>query len=421
MSSRPAAEEKGSAPVTTTTVLKTIASDTKAAGDNALASKNNGSELGERLSSESKNGTGLMTIFPLLYEILAALSVILLLLVIVMVVLDIVMYGLNEAVQSIKTTRNNFNLIYNDSNEFQLLQYASQYLSEEPYRVYTQKNILNLAMAMVGFAIMVFGFQFGIFLVLKIRAISTGVPYTEDLKMDRIKRSFSILGAVFVGGLILLAIFKTFFAKNYQKRAQTVKTELAKIDKNIYDNMVKDAGFLSALSNHNMHLAMTIVAKYAKNAKSTKNFMELYKLFYTMSVFNYFDSLSPMSSDSRPDVMKLFDVNNLTKKTASPHTLFYFKTNNRVENVFDGKLENDFKAVVSDFSPDEITNIRSNVSNMLDTLNTSLSALKEPGSIKTRFLVFNIMYLAVAASIAFLLYLMFKHYGMLPGKTNITS
>lgn len=367
--------------------------------------------------SAQTGGKGLMSIFPMLYELLAGISVLLLLIVIAMVILDILLFALSEAYQGLKTTRSNFNMIYNDSNEYKLLQYASQYLSEEPYRVYAQKNILNLAMACVGFAIIVLGFQVGIFTVLKIRAISTGIPYNEDLGTDRITKSFGILGTVFIGGLILLAIFNSMFAKTYQKRAQNVKSELSEIDRHIYDNMVKDAALLSALSNHNMQLTMTIIGRYAKNAKSTKSYTDLHKIFFTMSLFNYFDSLSPVTSDSRPDVMNLFDVNTLNKKSAMPHTLFYYKTNNRVENVFDGKLQEAFvKAVGNDYTQQDVTNIQSNVINMLDTLNSKLGVLKKPGNIKKWFAIFNVVYLAAALVIAGVLYMLFK-----ANKQNITQ
>lgn len=363
-----------------------------------------------------KKSSGLMSIFPLVYEIIAAISVVLLLVVVVMVLLDVVMFGFVEVVQSIKTMRNNYSLTYNESNEYRLLQYASAYLTEEPYRVYAQRNLLNLAMAVVGFAIIVLGFQLGIFMILKIRAIATGIPYDEDLKFDRIKKSLGILGTVFVGGLILLAIFKTLFTKNYQKRAQHTRANLSEIDKFVFDNLVKDAGLLSALTNHNMPLTKSIVERYARNAVQSKSYSELHKVFFTMSLFNYFDSLAPLASESRADIMTLFTIEALTKKTVVPHALFFYKVSNRVENAFDESF------IPSDIPANEKQAVNNSVENLIGTLNAKLTSLKEPGKIRFRFLIFSIVYLMVALRIALFLYVMFKNYGVLPNgnKTNTT-
>lgn len=369
------------------------------------------------IASDSKvdtNKGGLMSIFPLIYGLMAALSVALFLIVIALVAIDILAFALSETLQKIKTTKRNFNLIYSDSNEYRLLDYASSYLTEEPYRVYTQKSLLNLSLAIVGFAIIVAGFQLGIFLVLKIRAISTGIPFTEDLGIMRIAKSFGIMGGVFIGGLILLAIFKVYFTKAYQKRAQNIKTELSEIDKIIFSNMLKDTAFLTAIANHNMQLTFSIMDGYIRNAKSTTNFAELDKLFFTLSLFNYFDSLSPVTSESRPIVMNLFNANNLSKKSVTPNSLFYYQGSNTVPNAF-STLKSD---ITTRFGPksngqagllteQDLTNIESRVSVLIDNLNMNLMKLKKPGKLRAQFIIFNIVYLIAGILIAGLLYMLF--------------
>lgn len=380
-------------------------------------------ETNDKVAAEKKpdvsdvvldKGGGLMNIFPLIYDLMAMLSVGLFMLVIVLVLLDIIMFAFAETIQKIKTSKRNYSLTFNDTNEYRLLAYASTYLSDEPYRVYTQKSLLNLSLAIVGFAIIVLGFQLGIFLVLKVRAISTGIPYTEELGIPRIRKSFGMMMCVLIGGLILLAVFKTYFTKTYQKRAQIIKAELAEIDATIFSNTLKDSALLTALTHHNMDLTYNIMERYVRNAKSTSNYVELQKLFFTMSLFNYFDSLSPLASESRQNVMSLFNVNNLSKKSVTPHSLFYYQGTNALENAFT-TLKTDIVAKFGAsgknlLSDNELKNLESNVSVLIDGLNTNLLKLKKPGKLRTQFIIFNFVYLIVAILFAALLYFLFAKF-----------
>lgn len=354
-----------------------------------------------------KEGGGLMNIFPLIYDLMAALSVALFILVILLVLFDILVFATKETLQKIKTTTKNYNFILNDSNEYQLLQYASSYLSEEPYLVYTQKSLLNLSLAIVGFAVIVFGFQLGIFIILKIRAIATSVPFEEKLGIARITKSFMLLGCVLIGGLILLAVFKTYFTKAYQRQAQAVKTEFSQIDNTIFSNTLKDGALLTALTHHNMHLVYQIIERYIRNAKSTSNFTELEKLFFTMSLFNYFDSLSPVASESRAQVMSLFNASNLSKKSVTPHSLFYYQGTNSITNAFSTLKAEITQRFSSLLTAEELQNLESKVAVLIDGLNVNLLNLKKPGKLRSKFVIYNFVYLIVACLFAGLLYFLF--------------
>lgn len=348
-------------------------------------------------------GSGLMSVFVIIYRVLAALSLVLFITAVVMVFIDLAAYGVTEMIQKSKLG-NNYSIIIESSHEYKLLAYAKKYLTEEPYRVYAQNSIINLALSVVGLAIIIAGFQIGIFAVLKIRAQINNITYKDDMQIDQLGKSFGILGIVAVGCFVLLGIYKSLFIKGYQKKANAVQNELMLIDKEIQSGLTKDVSFLNALTTHNMNLINRIMQQYVTNAAATNNTAELEKLFFTMSLFNYFDSISPVTSDSRPDVMQLFSTTQVNNSGPKPHTLFFFEGTNLVSNIFYQWTENPNRKELNDpkykeaFSAiaDKMDAIGSNVNTKIQVLNDNLSKLKQPSKIKSAFLFFTVAYLVAA-------------------------
>lgn len=349
-------------------------------------------------NGEGDNG-GLMSIFPFLYKLLAAVAVLLFVLALLMSIVDLLSFSVTEIIQKVKTTRPNYSYVIDDANEYKLLDYSSTYLTNEPYLVYLQNKVHNMAISVVGFAMIVFAFQVGIFLVLKIRAAVYKDPYDDSMKFDSIASSFVVLAIVFVGGIILTAVYKSFFQKTYQKAAIIVKQELRAIDTMIKNGMTTNAAFLGALRTHNMPIIYRIFKEYASNAKTTNNYKDLQSLFFTMSVFNYFDSISPAGSDSRTESMKLFSGN---PKDIQPHALFFYQGTNNISNVFDiitKSANGQYRTEFSNIDPNKMIELSTQLDDTIKELNHALLKLKKPTKMKIDFLIYIIMYIIVAVAI----------------------
>ncbi len=350
--------------------------------------------------TKSTDDGGLMSIFPFIYKLLAAIAVLLFVISILLSLTDLLTFSVVEIIQKIKTVQPNYSYLVDDSNEYKLLEYSSKYLSSEPYLVYTQNTVLNMAISVVGFAIILFAIQLGIFLILKIRAAIYNNEYKDTMQYDNIIASFSILAVVFLGGVILNAVYKSLFRDAYQKAAITISQELKALDTQIRNGLTKNAAFIGALQNHNMPMIYNIFKEYAANAKSTNNYSELQKLFFTMSVFNYFDSIAPAGSDARNSAMALFDVS--ANKDVQPHALFFYQGTNSISSVFDVVTHDATGTYRTEFANLESAKMLE-LSSLLDTsiksVNDALLKLKQPSKLKIKFLFYILMYILLASLI----------------------
>lgn len=342
---------------------------------------------------------GVMAVFPFLYKMLAWGALLMFGLAIMLSSIDLFKFVAVETTQKIKTIRANYNFQVDDSNEYKLLDYASKYLTSEPYLVYLQQDVLNLAMSLVGCAIVLFAFQMVVFLILKIRAAVNQQNYGDQINFEEMKMSFMILGIVFVGGIIMVSIYKTFFQKAYQNVAANIKQEFSGIDATIKNGLTRNMAFISALKNHNMPLVYQIFGQYAANAKTTNNYTEIQNLFFTMSVFNYFDSMSPASSDARKQAMELFSSDN---KNVLPHTLFFYQGNNNITNVFHSLVKDENHAYRPEFGhlgSAKMLELASQTETIIKDVNDALLKLKKPTPLKFTFLIYIMIYHIVAAGI----------------------
>lgn len=353
---------------------------------------------------------GLMSIFPFIYKLLAGIAVLLFAISILLSFTDLLTFSVVEIIQKIKTAQPNYSYQVDKSNEFQLLEYSSKYLSTEPYLVYTQNTVLNMAISVVGFAMILFAFQVGIFLVLKIRAAVYDSSYNDRMDFDNITTSFAVLAIIFLGGVILTAVYKSLFRDAYQKAASTVQKELQNIDTLIRNNLTKNAAFIAALQNHNMPMVYNIFKQYAANAKSTNNYTELQNLFFTMSVFNYFDSIAPAGSDARIQAMALFDAS--AAKDLQPHALFFYQGTNSIRNVFDivtHDTAGSYRTEFANLEPTKMLELSSTLDTNIKTVNDALLKLKRPTKLKIQFLFYILVYLIIACGIMWALWYGFNY------------
>lgn len=349
---------------------------------------------------------GLMAIFPFLYKILAGISLLLFGIALLLSLTDLFAFSLAETIQKIKTTQPNYSFVIEDTNEYKLLDYSSKYLTSEPYLIYTQNNVLNMSMTVVGFALIVFAFQLGIFVVLKIRAAIYQESYGDSLDLGSMTNSFMVLGVLFLGGVVLSAIYKSFFQKAYQSAASNMMKDLQEIDRNIRNGLTKNAAFIGALKNHNMPMVYRILKEYAANAKTTNNFTDLQNLLFTMSIFNYFDSITPEGSDARKHVMSLFGTDDASKQVR-PHALFFYQGTNSITNVFDAIAKDSKGAYVPEFAslqPSKMLDLSSSLDARIQALNDALLKLKSPSKLKIKFVMYLVMCLVAAAGVLALLW-----------------
>jgi hypothetical protein len=282
-------------------------------------------EVADGEKQDDASSASLNNAFIMIYRITSVFAAGLFIIITIIAIMDIIAYIIGELRQKLRVSLDP-NFLNAKTTDIQSLEYVKNDADDEPFSIFLEQKLVMGIFIIVATSITLLGLQLGIFFGMKLYFIVKKREFNETLDIP-----FTYIGLLllcYLGAVILSSIYKSDFIKNTQSKMKNVRGQLRETKRFIYDSMIADNQFLSALKADDMDTMLTIMQRNANNA------MTLQKMLFTYNIYLYYTS-QITESDPNWDVMNsMFTPLTIQRQSVDPTLLFQYKRPVFVPNLY---------------------------------------------------------------------------------------
>jgi len=281
---------------------------------------------------------GISQIFVMLYRVMAILMIVLFVVLVLLGTVDVFKSIFGEIAQTVKKNMNAY-ILNKDSNDYESMKYLLNDPDKEPFTVFLRQNILAGIFKIVGILFIFVAIHALLFIGMWVITWLKGKQFNETIEFPG--RIFMIIVFVFVITVVLNAMYKGTFLKSVQPTMQATQKAMNDIKSFMYNNMFNDAQFLAALQADDLERVIEQMKQYAKNGR---NQLSLNKMFFTLSVYNFFKNINE-ADESYDEVRSMFTVEVIKKQSVDPTKYLFYKQSSYVPSLYPS-LRQDFTKIL---------------------------------------------------------------------------
>jgi hypothetical protein len=336
-------------------------------------------------------------------NVIAAIVAIIVLGVLIMTSIDLTSFSISNGAQMAKLAANEVVLV-KDTVDFNLFGYTAKSTDNEPYMIYkAQAGVATLFMV-AGYAVSVVVAYIALVIVIQLLSkfgfIDAGLGGENAATAFPIQ-AMAVIGLGFASGYALMYFYNTRFKQQIQPTLKNAKYSGKDLNREIYERMTTDAGFLSSLKS-GTSAYLTIMG--TKAASSSVDCLK--KMMFTLALRDLITQNVPQASGTQYDtMMRIFESNNITNRTIDIVQYLAYGKPNILLNVFvsNSAVIDALNITSATFKGDLVMALNTDV----QAINKGLHKYKALGHVKESMLSF--MVTMVLVSIVAFLFILIIH------------
>ena len=273
--------------------------------------------------------------FANVYKYSAYLCVVVFIVIFLITALDIISFMIDYFNQesNLQTDPNMFN---KDTHDYSVLQYIKTNTTvDEPYHVFLTEQLYANVFSIVGFVLLMVGFEYGLSIVLSVYNAYSGGNKDYSIDLSPSLRYMIIIGVSLIGATVLHSIYNTYFVNNTQNTMYNIQDSMYTIKNNIYASLTTNQTFLTAMLQDDMTTVIHEFSKSIKNGIQNGDTTDAQNMIFTISIYSYLVSSIPQVDPNYKTVLGIFDYNNIINQNIDPtQFLYYNSTSINIANLY---------------------------------------------------------------------------------------